>query len=118
MFEKIINKWRKKEEDKRESLPSQEEFVREKLTRYLYDEELVETLLPTFLALSEQEGFKEVWEVLDSKERQVEAISSGDWFNKESGQTTKKELGLREHEEESENQNLVDSILNKKYGEK
>ena len=49
----------------------------DKLVAYVYDEELAAELAPVFAALEVQEDFSKVIELLDSKEKQIEAITAG-----------------------------------------
>ena len=48
-----------------------------KLTDYVYDADLAKELAPVFAKLSGVEGFDKVLELLATKEKQIEAISSG-----------------------------------------
>lgn len=47
-----------------------------KLTGFVYDTELAKDLAPVFVKLSGAEGFDKVLELLATKEKQIEAISS------------------------------------------
>lgn len=115
IFEKLIGASKKRAIANK---PNLEQALKEKLTRIVYDEDLVNELLPVFMKLQGQEGFNEVMDLLESKEKQIETISNGDWFKQE---TNKEDKTINTNEEDEDNQetdNLVDSILNKKYGEK
>ena len=46
-----------------------------KLEAYVYDPEVAQELAPIFVAMSAVEGFDKVVELLDAKEKQIEAIS-------------------------------------------
>lgn len=48
-----------------------------KLTEFVYDAELAKELAPTFVKLLGAEGFDKVLELLVTKEKQIEAISTG-----------------------------------------
>lgn len=85
-----------------------EEQVKKRLKGILYDDALVEELAPVFLKLNGVDGFNQVFELLETKEKQIETISGGDWFKQE----TKPE---GKQEEEEEDSNLVDSLLTEKY---
>jgi hypothetical protein len=98
-----------------ENKPQLEELLKKKLKGLVYDDELVNELLPVFVKLQGQEGFDVVLELLESKEKQIEVISNGDWFKKEAPTGTNVNT---EEEDQDDVENLVDSILNKKYGEK
>lgn len=60
---------------------SQLEVYKEKLKGIVYDDEIVEELAPIFAKLHSQEGFDKVWEVLEGKETQLEALAGGEWNN-------------------------------------
>ena len=87
-----------------------EEQVKQRLKGILYDDELVEELAPVFIKLNGVDGFNQVFELLETKEKQIETISGGDWFKQE----TKPE-GKQEEGEEEEDSNLVDTLLTEKY---
>lgn len=48
-----------------------------KVIAYVYDAELALEIAPVFAAMEGQEGFDKLIELLDSKEKQIEAISKG-----------------------------------------
>lgn len=100
-----------------ENQPNLEKALKEKLTYILYDEDLVNELLPVFVKLQGQEGFNQVLDLLESKEKQIETISNSDWFKQETKKEDKTINTKEEDEDNTDNDNLVDSILNKKYGE-
>lgn len=114
MLEKLLGKFK----DKTESQQGEKEAVmRQKLQALVYDDDLVNDLLPAFLALSSNEHFGKVLDLLETKEAQVEAVSGGQWFKKETNDTQQPNRGQEEQEEDNSD-SLVDSILSKKYGEK
>lgn len=47
------------------------------LERFVYDPELAKELAPVFVSLLGEEGFDKVIELLETKEKQIEAISGG-----------------------------------------
>ena len=47
------------------------------LERFVYDPELAKELAPVFVSLLSAEGFDKVIDLLETKEKQIEAISSG-----------------------------------------
>ena len=49
------------------------------LERFVYDPELAKELAPVFVRLLNEEGFDKVIELLETKEKQIEAISSGNY---------------------------------------
>lgn len=110
MLDKLLGSFKKKAEGNTELLETQ---VREKLKGIVYDDSLIDELLPTFVKLQGVEGFSKVVELLETKERQIETITGGDWYK----QTTKEEEQelTKEEEEEDESDSLVDSILKSKY---
>lgn len=110
MLERLLGASRKKAEGNEEQMKAQ---LKEKLKGLLYDDELVEEMVPIFLGLQGKPGFDKIVELLETKEKQIEAISGGDWFKKESDANSKVE---KEEEDETDSSvNLVESILKTKY---
>lgn len=106
------------EEEQQEKLAKVEKEVKERLKSIVYDEQLIEELAPAFTSMYESEYFNQVFELLEVKERQIQAISKGEWFEQESEQGESVIEGVETETQPSNNQgNLVESYLNKKYGE-
>lgn len=59
---------------KKEVDPAQVAEMATKLEAYVYDAEVAQELAPVFAAMAEVEGFDKVMELLDAKEKQIEAI--------------------------------------------
>lgn len=93
-----------------------EEQVKQKLKGLVYDDELVNELLPTFVKLYSVDGFSTVVELLEAKEKQLETVSGGDWFKQESDPSKKKQTDAEDEDEEQESDS-VDDILKSKYKE-
>ena len=108
LLERLMGASKKKVDENQGALEAQ---IKAKLKGIVYDEELVDELTPVFMRLNGVDGFNQVLELLETKERQIEAISGGDWFKQESDASNKQE-------KEEESSNLVDSILKKQYPEK
>lgn len=113
LLERILGSHKKKAEANRGNLEAE---VKEKLKGIVYEEELVDELTPVFMKLHGVEGFDKVFELLETKEKQIEYISGGDWFKQESEEETQ-EIKREDEDEEETDISLVDSILSKKYGE-
>lgn len=92
MFEKLMASFRPKQVKEPKEKPEVEEqpeptpvvldpkLVGEwetKLVDFVYDTELAKDLAPVFVKLSSAEGFDKVFELLATKEKQIEAIGSG-----------------------------------------
>ena len=90
------------------------EMYKQKLKGIVYDDEIVAELAPIFAELHSAEGFDKVFELLTTKEQQIEAISGGDWLNKEEEDKGKKEITNEEQAEESEVKSAED-ILKEKF---
>ena len=60
------------------------------LERFVYDPQLAKELAPVFVSLLSVEGFDKVIELLETKEKQIEAISSGS--NQQSNPDQKQEV--------------------------
>lgn len=109
LFDKIFNSSSKKAEGNSQALESQ---IKTKLKGLVYDDEVVAELLPVFVKLHTTEGFNTVYELLEAKEKQIEAISGGDWFKQESNPDTTEETKADEDDFDA-----VDEQLKRKYTE-
>ena len=114
MLEKMLGSFNSKAQTNSKALEDQ---VKLKLKGVVYDDELVEALLPTFMKLQGVEGFSEVMELLESKEQQIETISGGNWFKKESSDDLDgDDVNLNKQNKEGESStDLVDELLKSKY---
>jgi len=112
LFDKIFSSSTKKAESNNATL---EANVKAKLKTLVYDDDVVTELLPAFMKLHATEGFNTVYELLEAKEKQIEAISGGDWFKQESD-PTKKENG-NDEDLEDDGIDAVDELLKQKYNE-
>jgi hypothetical protein len=68
------------------------------------------------MKLHATEGFSTIYELLEAKEKQIEAISGGDWFKQETD-PTEKEFGKDENVNEDDDYDPVDEQLKTKYKE-
>jgi len=109
LFDKIFKSSKQKTETNQSVL---EESVKTKLKGLVYDDAVVTELLPVFMKLHATEGFNTVYELLEAKEKQIEAISGGDWFKQE----TKPENKV-EDEDTDDGVDPVDELLKQKYEE-
>lgn len=111
MLEKMLGSFKSKAQTNSKALEDQ---VKAKLKGVVYDDELVEALLPTFMKLQGVEGFSDVMELLESKEQQIEAISGGDWFKQE---TKEKDTQQENDDNKSDDSttDMVDELLKSKY---
>ena len=108
LFDRIFKSGKQKTENNQSVL---EESVKAKLKGLVYDDTVVEELLPVFVKLHSTEGFNTVQELLEAKEKQIEAISGGDWFKQETKPEDKKE------EDTTDGVDPVDELLKQKYEE-
>lgn len=113
LFDKIFSSSSKKAEGNNAVLETK---VKEKLKTLVYDDDVVTELLPVFMKLHATEGFSTIYELLEAKEKQIEAISGGDWFKQETD-PTEKEFGKDENVNEDEDYDPVDEQLKTKYKE-
>ena len=88
-----------------------EETVKQKLKGIVYDDELINESLPTFVKLYSVEGFSTVVELLEAKEKQIETISGGDWFKQETDPQNKDQ----QQEQQENESDPVDDLLKTKY---
>lgn len=109
LFERLMGSANKKVDENKGALEAQ---IKQRLKGIVYDEELVNELAPVFMKLQGQEGFNQVFELLETKEKQIEAISGGDWFKQETNPENKSQEGEQTNEESAD---LVDQILSQKY---
>ncbi len=109
LFERMFKGGKAKGESNKGQL---EEQLKKRLNSIVYDDELVTELLPVFTKLHATEGFSQVWELLEAKEQQIEAISGGDWFKQETNQD---EQNKEKQEQQSDATDLVDEILKQQY---
>ena len=105
LLERLMGAGKKKAEVNQDALTAQ---VKAQLKGLVYDDELVDELLPVFIGLQGKDGFDKVVELLTTKERQIEAIAGGDWFKKDKPET---EQQHERQEEQESTGNLVDDIL-------
>jgi len=107
LLERLMGSAKNKADDNKGALEAE---IKAKLKGILYDEELVNELAPVFMKLQGVDGFNQVFELLETKERQIEAMSGGDWFKQET--TPDKST---EEQTTDDSASLVDQILSKKY---
>lgn len=104
MLDKLMAAFGAKQKEK---VVEVDEALKAKLKGLVYDDELVDELLPIFSKLKQSEGFEQVMTLLESKEAQIEAIASGDAFKQ---QTTPEHVVSEEEEtEQSTAQPLTDA---------
>jgi len=110
MLEKLKKGFNKKAEVNHTTA---EKVYEEKLQKILYDADLVKEFAPIFAKLSQHDGFEKVFELLESKESQLEALAGGEW-------TKQEETGNNEQEEEEKEVKTLtaDQILEAKYSNK
>ena len=86
-----------------------------KVVAYVYDEELAKEIAPAFAAMEGQEGFDKLIELLDSKEKQIEAISKGSSEGKTSPESKgAKSVGNQEPEQKAS----ATDILKERFAKK
>lgn len=109
LLERLLGSASKKADENKGALEAQ---IKQRLKGIVYEDELVDELAPIFLKLHGVEGFNQVFELLETKERQIETISGGDWFKQETKPDDKKDL---QDNSTDNSENLVDSYLSQKY---
>ena len=88
-----------------------------KVVAYVYDEELAQEIAPVFAAMEGQEGFDKLIELLDSKEKQIEAISKGSSDGKTSPETKGKDAKSVDNQEPEQKASATD-ILKERFAKK
>ena len=87
----------------------------DKVVAYVYDGELAQEIAPVFAAMEGQEGFDKLIELLDSKEKQIEAISKGS----SDGKTTPEPKGAKSVDnQEPEQKASATDILKERFAKK
>jgi hypothetical protein len=109
LLERLLGSAKNKADENKGAL---EEQIKQRLKGIVYDDELVNELAPVFMKLQGQDGFNQVFELLETKERQIETISGGDWFKQE---TKPEEKQDQQDQTTDDSANLVDSYLSEKY---
>ena len=86
-----------------------------KVVAYVYDVELAQEIAPVFAAMEGQEGFDKLIELLDSKEKQIEAISKGS----SDGKTSPESKGAKSVDnQEPEQKASATDILKERFAKK
>ena len=88
-----------------------------KVVAYVYDEELAQEIAPVFAAMEGQEGFDKLIELLDSKEKQIEAISKGSSEGKTSPESKGKGAKSVDNQEPEQKASATD-ILKERFAKK
>ena len=89
----------------------------DKVVAYVYDEELAQEIAPVFAAMEGQEGFDKLIELLDSKEKQIEAISKGSSGGKTSPEFKGKDAKSVDNQEPEQKASATD-ILKERFAKK
>ena len=89
----------------------------DKVVAYVYDEELAQDIAPVFAAMEGQEGFDKLIELLDSKEKQIEAISKGSSEGKTSPETKGKDAKSAGNQKPEQKASATD-ILKERFAKK
>lgn len=88
-----------------------------KVIAYVYDAELALEIAPVFAAMEGQEGFDKLIELLDSKEKQIEAISKGSSEGKTSPEAKGKDAKSVDNQEPEQKASATD-ILKERFAKK
>ena len=89
----------------------------DKVVAYVYDEELAQEIAPVFAAMEGQEGFDKLIELLDSKEKQIEAIAKGSSEGKTSPESKGKDAKSVDNQEPEQKASATD-ILKERFAKK
>lgn len=88
--------------------------LKEQLKVIVYDDELVDELAPVIAKLKAVEGFDKVWELVEAKEKQIEALATdGYWSKQASGEDNQHQ----QHDDAPENKtdDGVNALIQSKY---
>ncbi|HIF9209342.1 TPA: hypothetical protein ACX6QM_002584 [Photobacterium damselae] len=89
------------------------DVYKQKLKDLVYEDELVDELAPIFAKLHGNEGFDKVFELLQDKERQIEAIAGGEWYSEGKPETE----NVIDNEDHTPPEVTAESILAAKYSQ-
>lgn len=132
LFDKLLGGFKKKQEtqnnskeqtqSKQEAQVSQELIneYQEKLVSIVYDEDVAKELAPVFAKLSLVEGFDSVYELLETKEKQIEVVSNSDWLKKSVNEEDGEEETVIDTKQEDDSTNKVmtaDEILSQQFNQ-
>ena len=130
MLDKMLSAFKAKNKPaQEEQKPGQPEAVKpavdpakvaewaDKVVAYVYDEELAQEIAPVFAAMEGQEGFDKLIELLDSKEKQIEAISKGSSEGKTSPESKGKDAKSVDNQEPEQKASATD-ILKERFAKK
>lgn len=88
----------------------------DKLKTLVYDDDLVKELAPIFAKLHGTEGFDKVFELLETKEQQISAISGGSWFEQQAdSQQGSQNKDDSDNSDDGKQTLTADEILELKY---
>lgn len=89
---------------------------KELLKKLVYDDELVDEFAPLFAKLSAHEGFDKVVELLETKEKQLESLTSVDWTKPNADdQDAESQQEDNNEDDEANGTTTAESILKAKY---
>lgn len=89
------------------------DVYKQKLKDLVYEDELVDELAPIFAKLHGNEGFDKVFELLQDKERQIEAIAGGEWYSEGKPESE----NVIDNEDHTPPEVTAESILAAKYSQ-
>lgn len=93
-----------------------EEETRQRIKTFLYEDRLVEEILPAFMALNESEHAETFYELIEAKETELNnVLDNPESFEQDSDPDNVEDLP--EQEEETDETDYVCQILEQKYGE-
>lgn len=88
--------------------------LKEQLKSIVYDDDIVQELLPVFEKLSNQEGFNQIVDLLESKEQQISVLAGESKWTKESTPSEEEETEVDETTDSMQDDG-VDSLIQAKY---
>lgn len=93
-----------------------EKDLHETLKSFLYSDDLVEELKPVFRELYKHEEFKQVVELIQAKEEELNNINASEDHFKQTSETNDEMTSFESEDNDSE-ENYLMQILNERYGE-
>ena len=112
MLNKLMQGW--KERNKKPESNDGGELLnkyKKQLTGIVYDEELAEQYAALFVKLKEHDPEGTLMELLESKEKQIQAIADGSAFKEESPESTGDVDGNNGNSEDDEEDYSVESLI-------
>lgn len=103
------------EQEPQKDIAQIENEVRERISKFLYDSELIEEMLPLFMRLNEIEGGDKIYELVEAKETELQTVLENESAFEQDTSPDQKDIADNESDDDEKDQNLVLDILSERY---